>query len=126
MSHDDTPDVLRLHSHRLVDDAGMPRMTHAMERAICQPRERTKRPGDLPAPLCLTDAWVRLHALEPHLAAALTQTVIHKLTVRDAAPALGVGSATVARRKGAGLAALSIWTGLPVLEVARQIEALTA
>jgi len=117
---------LRLHSHHALADDGAPRMTQAMEAYICQPHDRVKRPGDLPAPLSFADAWARLHAEEPPLAAAVEQTVIHRLTVRDAAPVLGCGSATAARRKGAGLAALSIWTGLPVLAVACQVETLTA
>ncbi len=124
MSHDENSDVLRLHSHRLLDDAGTPRMTHAMERAICQPRERPKRPGDLPAPLSLPDAWARLHTQEPPLAQAVAQTVIHKLTVRDAAPALGVCFKTVATRKGAGVAQIAVWTGLPTHEVVRQLPIL--
>ena len=105
---------------------GAPRMSEAMERYLAEPHERIERCGDLPAPLSFADAWARLHAEEPPLAAAVEQTVIHRLTVRDAAPVLGCGSATAARRKGAGLAALSIWTGLPVVDVARQVETLTA
>lgn len=115
---DDNAEPLKLHSHRDIDDAGVPRMTRRMEAYICRPHERVERCGDLPAPLSFADAWARLHAEEPPLAAAVEQTVIHRLTVRDAALALGCGSATAARRKGAGLAALSIWTGLPVLTVA--------
>jgi len=123
----DHAEPLKLHSHHDLDAAGAPRMTGAMEAYICQPHERIgERRGDVPAPLSFADAWARLHAEEPPLAAAVTQTVIHRLTVRDAALALGCGSATAARRKGAGLAALSIWTGLPVLTVARQVETLTA
>jgi len=105
---------------------GAPRMSEAMERYLAEPHERIERRGDLPAPLSFADAWARLHAEEPPLAAAVEQTVIHRLTVRDAAPVLGCGFATAARRKGAGLAALSIWTGLPVLAVACQVETLTA
>jgi hypothetical protein len=122
----DHAEPLKLHSHRDLDDDGAPRMTRAMERYIARPQARVTRPGDLPAPLSFADAWARLHAEEPPLAAAVEQTVIHRLTVRAAAPVLGCCSATAARRKGAGLAALSIWTGLPVLAVARQIETLTA
>jgi len=122
----DNAEPLKLHSRRDLDDTGAPRMTGAMECYICRPHERVTRPGDLPAPVSFAEAWARLHAEEPPLAAAVEQTVIHRLTVRDAAPVLGCGSATAARRKGAGLAALSIWTGLPVLVVARQVETLTA
>jgi len=118
--------ILKLHSHRDLDDAGVPRMTRAMEVYICQPHDHVKRPGDLPAPLSVAGAWAKLYAEEPPLAAAVERTVIDGLTVRDAAPLLGCGSATAARRKGAGLAALSIWTGLPVLAVACQVETLTA
>ncbi len=126
VSDDAAHNILKLHSHHDLDAAGAPRMTNAMEVYICQPHERVEQRGDLPAPLSFADAWARLHAEEPPLAAAVEQTVIHRLTVRDAAPVLGCGSATAARRKGAGLAALSIWTGLPVLTVARQVETLTA
>lgn len=105
---------------------GAPRMGEGLENYLAEPHERVERPGDLPAPLSFADAWTKLHAEEPPLAAAVTQTVIHRLTVRDAGPVLGCGSATAARRRGAGLAALSIWTGLPVLDVARQVETLTA
>jgi len=126
VSNDAAHNILKLHSHHDLDAAGAPRMTNAMEVYICQPHEHSERRGNLPAPLSFADAWARLHAEEPPLAAAVEQTVIHRLTVRAAAPVLGCGSATAARRKGAGLAALSIWTGLPVLAVARQVETLTA
>ncbi len=123
--HDDN-EPLRLHSRHDLAHDGTPAMTKAMEGYIAGAHERVRRPGDMPAPLSFADAWARLHEEEPPLAAAVEQTVIHRLTVRDAAPVLGCGSATAARRRGAGLAALSVWTGLPVLDVARQIEMLTA
>lgn len=122
----DHAEPLKLHSHRALDDAGTPRMTEAMARCIARSPEPQPRRGDPPTPLSFADAWARLRNEEPPLAAAVTQTVIHRLTVRDAGPVLGCGSATAARRKGAGLAALSIWTGLPVVAVARQIATLTA
>ncbi len=118
--------LLKLHSHCHLAEDGCPAMTNAMERYLAEPHERVERRGDLPAPLSFAEAWAKLHAEEPPLAAAVERTVIDGLTVRDAAPVLGCGSATAARRKGAGLAALSIWTGLPVLAVARQVETLTA
>jgi len=122
----DNAEPLKLHSHHDLAADGAPRMTASMERYISRPQARVTRPGDLPAPVSFAEAWARLRAEEPPLAAAVEQTVIHRLTVRDAAPLLGCGSATAARRKGAGLAALSIWTGLPVLAVACQVETLTA
>jgi len=124
--NNDDAEPLKLHSHRDLADDGAPRMTNAMERYISRPQARVKRPGDLAAPLSFVDAWARLHAEEPPLAHAVTVTVIHKLPVRDAAPVLGCSFATAARRRGAGLAALSIWTGFPVVDVARQVALLTA
>ena len=127
MSHtNDHAEPLRLHSRRALDDAGVPAITRSMEAHITRPPSPQRRRGDPPTLLPFADAWTKLHAEEPPLAAAVEQTVIHRLTVRDAAPVLGCGSATAARRRGAGLAALSIWTGLPVLDVARQVETLTA
>ncbi len=105
---------------------GAPRMSAALENYVAEPHERVERRGDMPTPLSFAAAWVKLHAEEPPLAAAVERTVIDGLTVRDAAPVLGCGSATAARRKGAGLAALSIWTGLPVGDVACQVKTLTA
>ncbi len=122
----DNAEPLKLHSRRTLDEAGAPAMTPAMEAHITRPPSPQRRRSDPATPLSFAEAWARLHAEEPPLAAAVEQTVIYRLTVRDAAPVLGCGSATAARRKGAGLAALSIWTGLPVLDVARQVETLTA
>jgi len=122
----DNAEPVKLHSHRDLADDGTPRMTHAMEHYLAEPHERVERRGQIAPPLPFADAWAKLHAEEPPLAAAVTQTVIYRLTVRDAASLLGCGSATAARRKGAGLAALSIWTGLPIVDVARHFESLTA
>jgi len=85
------------------------------------------RPGDppVPAPLSFAAAWGRLRTEEPLLASAVEATVIGKMTVRDAVPVLGASFSSVARRKGAGLAALSIWTGVDVSVVARQVCDLT-
>jgi len=83
-------------------------------------------PGDLPASLSLVDAWARLCAEDRRLAAAVAVTVIHKRSVDDAAPLLGVSPSTANRRKLAGLAQLTIWTGLDGLVVTRQVYDLTA
>ncbi len=122
----DHTEPLRLHSRHDLAHDGTPAMTPAMAAHIARPLSPHRRRGDPPAPLSFADAWAKLHREEPPLAAAVTQTVIHRLTVRAAAPVLGCGSATAARRKGAGLAALSIWTGLPVGDVACQVKTLTA
>ncbi len=84
------------------------------------------RPGDPPAPLSLADAWARLCAEDRRLAAAVAATVIHKRSVDDAAPLLGVSPSTANRRKRAGIAQLMIWTGLDELVVTCQVYDLTA
>ncbi len=129
MSRSD-PGVTRLHSrHHLADD-GTPAMTPRFEQFIDGRRVATAgdapdRPPTLP-PLSIAEAWARLRAEEPHRAAAVVTTVIHKLTVRDAAPVLNCSSATVSRRKGEGLAALAVWTAQDVAIVARQVCELAA
>ncbi len=129
MSRSD-PGVTRLHScHHLADD-GAPQMTPRFEQFI--DRRRVATAGDAPdrlptlPPLSFAEAWARLRAEEPHRAAAVVTTVIHKLTVRDAAPVLNCSSATVSRRKGEGLAALAVWTAQDVAIVARQVCELAA
>lgn len=129
MSRSD-PGVTRLHSrHHLADD-GTPAMTPRFEQFI--DRRRVATAGDAPdrppvlPPVSFAEAWARLRAEEPHRAAAVVATVIHRLTVRDAAPVLNCSSATVARRRGEGLAALIVWTGLPDEVVARQVCELAA
>jgi len=119
MSRFEAKDVTRLHSHDVGPD-GTPRMTERALSYLDTPRSPS------PRPLSFADAWARLRAEEPPLAAAVAQTIIHKLTVRDAAPVLGVSFKTVARHKRDGIAALVVWTGLPSPVVARQICTLTA
>ena len=140
MIHLSPEDITRLHNRHALAGDGTPQMTEGMVLYLTRSssgavvdREGVtladlgpSRPGTPPAPLSFTEAWARLRAEEPHLAAAVQATVIHKLTVRDAVPVLGVSFATVARRKGEGLAALVVWTGLDASIVARQICALTA
>ncbi len=126
------PGIARLHSrHHLADD-GTPAMTPRFEQFIDGRRVAPVQAGDalggpptLP-PLSFAEAWARLRAEEPHRAAAVVTTVIHKLTVRDAAPVLNCSSATVSRRKGEGLAALAVWTAQDVAIVARQVCELAA
>ncbi len=124
------PGITHLHSrHHLADD-GAPAMTHRFEHLLNRQRVATggdapDRPPVLP-PVSFAEAWARLRAEEPHRAAAVVATVIHRLTVRDAAPVLNCSSATVARRRGEGLAALIVWTGLPDEVVARQVCELAA
>jgi len=124
VSDDAAHNVLKLHSHHDLDAAGAPRMTNAMEVYICQPHERVTRPGDLPAPLALPAAWARLQAQEPRLARTLAATVMRGRSPRKAAPGLGLCFKTVSTDKGAGMAQLEVWTGLPSSEVARQLCAL--
>lgn len=119
MSRFEAEDITRLHSHDLGPD-GAPRMTERVLTYLDTPRSPS------PRPLSFADAWARLRAEEPPLAAAVEHTIIHKLTVRDAAPALGVSFATVARHKREGLAALVVWTGLGACAVVRQANDLTA
>jgi len=116
--------ILKLHSRRELARDGAPRMTRAMEAYIAQPHERVKRPGDLPAPLALPAAWARLQAQEPRLARTVAATVMQGLSPRKAAPGLGLCFKTVSTDKGAGMAQLKVWTGLPSYEVARQLCAL--
>jgi len=123
---DDNAEPLKLHSHRALDDTGVPAMTRAMEARLCQPHERIERPGDLPAPLALPAAWARLQAQEPRLARTVAATVMQGQSTRAAAPALGRCYKTVATNKGAGMAQLQVWTGLPSYEVARQLRDLGA
>ncbi len=101
-------------------------LSDAFTRHLDKPQLRVVRPGDPPVSLSFEDAWARLRAEEPLLAAAVEATVIGKRTVRDAVPVLGSSFSSVARRKGAGLAALMIWTGLDASVVARQVCDLTA
>jgi len=103
---------------------GAPRMSEAMERYLAELHERVTRPGDLPAPLALPAAWARLQAQEPRLARTLAATVMRGLSPRKAAPGLGFCFKTVSTDKGAGMAQLEVWTGLPSSEVARQLSAL--
>ncbi len=124
------PGITHLHSrHHLADD-GTPAMTHRFEHLL--DRQRVAIGGDAPdrppvlPPVSFAEAWARLRAEEPHRAAAVVTTVIHKLTVRDAAPVLNCSSATVSRRKGEGLAALAVWTAQDVAIVARQVCELAA
>jgi len=122
----DHAEPLKLHTHRDLDDTGTPRMTGAMEAYICRPHERVTRPGDLPAPLSVAGAWARLQAQEPRLARTVAATVMQGLSPRKAAPGLGLCFKTVSTDKGAGVAQLEVWTGLPSYEVARQLRALDA
>ena len=122
MSNDVAQSILKLHSHRDLADDGAPRMTGAMEAYLCQPHERVTRPGDLPAPLALPAAWARLQAQEPRLARTVAATVMRGLSPRKAAPGLGLCFKTVSTDKGAGMAQLVVWTGLPSYEVARQLR----
>jgi hypothetical protein len=87
---------------------------------------RVVRPGDPPALLSLAEAWTRLCAEDRRLAAAVAATVIHKRSVDDAAPLLGVSPSTANRRKRAGIAQLTIWTGLDELGVTCKVHNLTA
>lgn len=100
-------------------------LSDAFMRHLDKSQRRVVRSGDPPVPLSFADAWGRLRTEEPLLAAAVAVTVIGKMTVRDAGPVLGASFSSVARRKGAGLAALSIWTGVDVSVVARQVCDLT-
>lgn len=96
---------------------GAPRMDERMEAYIAEPHERVARRGDLPAPLALSAAWAKLQVEEPRLAAAVAATAVQGLTVREAAPGLGVCFKTVATRANAGVAQLAIWTALPECNV---------
>ncbi len=118
MSRFEAEDITRLHSHDLGPD-GAPRMTERVLSYLDTPRSPSL------SPLSFADAWARLRAEEPPLAAAVAH-IVHKLTVRDAAPVLGVSFKTVARHRQAGLAALVVWMGLPDEVVARQVCDLTA
>jgi len=82
--------------------------------------------SQLRASLSLVDAWARLCAEEPLLAAAVEATVVGQRSTDEAAPLLGVSPSTTNRRKLAGLAQLTIWTGLDGLVVTRQVYDLTA
>jgi len=86
----DKAEPLKLHSDHDLDGAGSPRMTRAMEVYICQPHDRVKRPGDLPAPLSVAGAWAKLQAQEPRLARTVAATVMQGLSPRKAAGGLGV------------------------------------
>jgi len=110
----------------LVDSDGAPRMGERMLNYLVEPHERVTRPGDLPAPLALPAAWARLQAQEPRLARTVAATVMQGLSPRKAAPGLGLCFKTVSTDKGAGMAQLEVWTGLPSYEVARQLCALDA
>ena len=113
------PDILKLHSGRALGDDGAPAMTYRFERYIT--RQGPARTGTPSVPLTVPEAWGRLRVDYPPLAAAVQATVIHKLTVRAAAPVLGCSFKTVALRKNSGLAQLVVWTNLPEHDVARQV-----
>jgi len=101
-------------------------LSEAFVASLDRSRLHVVRPGDPPALLSLTDAWARLRTEDRRLAAAVAITVIHKRSVDDAAPLLGVSPSTTNRRKRAGIAQLMIWTGLDELVVTCQVYDLTA
>ncbi len=75
------------------------------------------RRGDLG--LTLPEAWARLHAEYPPLAACVTRCCVERRpqTLRAAAAALGVSHRTVRERKLAGVAQLVVWSGLSQRQV---------
>ncbi len=101
-------------------------LSEAFTRHLDKPHLRVVRPGDPPVPLSFEDAWARLRTEQPPLAAAVEATVIGKRSTDEAAPLLGVSPSTANRRKLAGLAQLTIWTGLDERGVSRQVYDLTA
>jgi len=113
------PDIMKLHSGRALGDDGAPAMTFRFERYITQPGP--VRTGTPAVPLTVPEAWGRLRVDYPRLAAAVQATVVHKLTVRAAAPVLGCSFKTVALHRNAGVAQLVVWTNLPEHAVARQV-----
>jgi len=118
MSFVDDHGITRLHT-RAIGPGGTPTMTHRFERYITQ--QGPARTGTPPVPLTIDAAWARLRVDYPPLAAAVQATVVHKLTVRAAAPVLGCSFKTVALHRNAGVAQLVVWTNLPAHDVARQI-----
>ncbi len=101
-------------------------LSEAFTRHLDKPHLRVVRPGDLPAPLSFEEAWARLRAEDPPLAAAIDVTVIGRRSADDAAPLLGISPSTANRRKLAGIAQLTIWTGLDELGVTCKVHNLTA
>ncbi len=101
-------------------------LSDAFTRYLDKPQLHVVRPGDPPVPLSFADAWARLRAEDRRLAAAVAATVIHKRSVDDAAPLLGISPSTANRRKRAGIAQLMIWTGLDERVVTCQVYDLTA
>jgi len=101
-------------------------LSEAFVASLDRSQLRVVRPGDPSTLLSLADAWARLRVEEPLLAAAVEATVIHKRSVDEAAPLLGVSPSTTNRRKRAGLAQLIIWTGLDRVVVTRHVYDLTA
>ncbi len=97
-------------------------LSDAFTRHLDKPQLRVVRPGDPPALLSFEEAWARLRAEQPRLAAVVAATVIQGQTVREAAPALGVCFKTVATRKSAGIADLAIWTGMQPDMVESQLQ----
>jgi len=101
-------------------------LSEAFVASLDRSQLRVVRPGDPPTLLSLAEAWARLRTEDRRLAAAVAVTVIHKRSVDDAAPLLGVSPSTANRRKRAGLAQLTIWTGLDERVVTCQVYDLTA
>ncbi len=101
-------------------------LSDAFTRHLDKPQLRVVRPGDPPALLSFEEAWARLRAEDPPLAAAIDVTVIGRRSADDAAPLLGISPSTANRRKLAGLAQLTIWTGLDERGVTCKVHNLTA
>jgi len=101
-------------------------LSEAFVASLDRSRLHVVRRGDPPTLLSLADAWARLCAEDRRLATAVAATVIHKRSVDEAAPLLGVSPSTANRRKRAGLAQLMIWTGLDERVVTCQVYDLTA
>jgi len=121
MSSLEAADVVRLHT-RAIGPGGTPAMTHRFLNHLDRRTEgEGVRLGTPAVPLTVPEAWGRLRVDCPRLAAAVQATVVHKLTVRAAAPVLGCSFKMVALRKNSGLAQLVVWTNLPAYDVARQV-----
>ncbi len=121
MSLVDDRGITRLHT-RAIGPGGTPAMTHRFLNHLDRRTEgEGVRPGTPAVPLTIPEAWGRLRVDHPPLAAAVQATVVHKLTVRAAAPVLGCSFKMVALRKNSGLAQLVVWTNLPEHDVARHV-----
>jgi len=107
VSHNDTTscEPVKLHSHRDLDDAGVLRMTRAMEAHL----DRMCGLSAITDAQRLRAAMARLACEYPDLHAAVILMGQPKATVRSVGALIGVSGKTVCKRHNRGLDKLRAW-----------------